>query len=38
MVAIPAVIAFNYFQRVVRRHISNSEAVVKVVMAHLAPR
>ncbi len=38
MVAIPAVIAFNFFQRVVRRHISNSEAVVKVVMAHLAPR
>jgi len=38
MVAIPAVIAFNYFQRVVKRHISNSEAVVKVVMAHLAPR
>jgi biopolymer transport protein ExbB len=38
MVAIPAVIAFNFFQRVVKRHISNSEAVVKVVMAHLAPR
>jgi len=38
MVAIPAVIAYNFFQRVVKRHISNSEAVVKVVMAHLAPR
>lgn len=38
MVAIPAVIAFNFFQRAVKRHISNSEAVVKVVMAHLAPR
>lgn len=37
MVAIPAVVAFNYFQRVVRRHVSNAEAVVKVTIAHLAP-
>jgi biopolymer transport protein ExbB len=34
MVAIPAVIAFNYFQRVVKRHISNADAVIKLVMAH----
>lgn len=35
MVAIPAVIAFNYYQRIVKRHVSNAEAVIKVVMAHL---
>ncbi len=35
MVAIPAVIAFNYYQRIVKRHVSNAEAVIKVVMAHM---
>jgi biopolymer transport protein ExbB len=35
LVAIPAVVAFNYFQRIVKRHVSNSEAVVKLVMAHI---
>ena len=35
LVAIPAVVAFNYFQRLVRRHVSNAEAVVKLVIAHV---
>ena len=34
MVAIPAVIAFNVFQRLVKRHISNAEALSKLVLSH----
>ncbi|HYX39068.1 MAG TPA: MotA/TolQ/ExbB proton channel family protein [Oligoflexus sp.] len=34
MVAIPAVIAFNGFQRVVRRKLSNAEAMKSLVVAH----
>jgi biopolymer transport protein ExbB/TolQ len=34
MVAIPAVIAFNGFQRVVRRKMSNAEAMKNLVIAH----
>ena len=34
MVAIPAVIAFNFFQRLVKRHISNAEALSKLVLSH----
>ena len=34
IVAIPAVIAFNYFQRVVKRHVSAAEAVSRLVLSH----
>lgn len=34
MVAIPAVIAFNAFNRVVKRHYANAEAVMKMVLTH----
>ncbi len=34
IVAIPAVIAFNLFQRIVRRKMSNSEAMKNLVVAH----
>lgn len=34
MVAIPAVIAYNFFQRMVKRHVSNAEAVSKLLLAH----
>jgi biopolymer transport protein ExbB len=34
VVAIPAVIAFNAFQRVVKRHVANAEAVMKLVLSH----
>lgn len=34
LVAIPAVIAFNAFNRIVRRHVANAEAVMKLVLAH----
>ncbi len=34
MVAIPAVIAFNAFQRVVKRHLANSEAAMKIMLSH----
>lgn len=34
LVAIPAVISFNAFQRVVKRHMSNAEAVVRIVLLH----
>lgn len=36
MVAIPAVIAFNGFQRVVRRKLSNAEAMKNLVIAHFS--
>ena len=35
MVAIPAVIAFNGYQRIIRKHMANAEAVMKTVIAHL---
>jgi biopolymer transport protein ExbB len=34
IVAIPAVIAFNLYQRIVRRKISNSEAIKNLIIAH----
>lgn len=34
MVAIPAVIAYNFFQRVVKRKMANAEAVKKLIVAH----
>ena len=36
MVAIPAVIAFNTFGRIVRRQVANAEAVMKLVLSHHA--
>jgi biopolymer transport protein ExbB len=36
MVAIPAVIAFNGFNRIVKRHYANAEAVMKMVLTHHA--
>ncbi len=35
MVAIPAVIAFNTFNRIVKRRLANAEAVMKLVLVHL---
>lgn len=35
LVAIPAVIAFNAYQRVVKRHMSNADSMVKMLMAHI---
>jgi biopolymer transport protein ExbB/TolQ len=35
IVAIPAVVAYNGFQRQVRKHIANAEAATKTVAAHL---
>ena len=34
IVAIPAVIAYNIFQRLVKRHLSNAEAVSKLLLSH----
>lgn len=34
LVAIPAVIAYNLFGRVVKRHISNGQAVIKTIMSY----
>ncbi|MEI6834935.1 MAG: MotA/TolQ/ExbB proton channel family protein [bacterium] len=34
IVAIPAVIAYNYFQRVVKRHVSAAEAVSRLLLSH----
>ena len=34
MVAIPAVIAFNAFGRIVKRHMENAQAVMKMVLTH----
>jgi biopolymer transport protein ExbB len=34
MVAIPAVIAYNAFNRVVKRRLANAEAVMRLVLAH----
>ncbi len=34
MVAIPAVIAYNAFQRIVKRHIANAESVMRLVASH----
>jgi biopolymer transport protein ExbB len=38
VVAIPAVIAFNAFNRVVKRHLQNAEAVMKLVLSHRTER
>lgn len=35
IVAIPAVIAFNGFNRVVKRHYANAESVMKLVLTHV---
>jgi biopolymer transport protein ExbB len=34
VVAIPAVIAFNFFNRVVKKKIANAQATIKLVMSH----
>lgn len=34
MVAIPAVIAYNAFQRIVKRHIANGTALIKTMASH----
>lgn len=34
LVAIPAVIAFNGYNRMVKRHFNNSESLMKVVLSH----
>ena len=34
LVAIPAVIAFNGFQRLVKRKVANADAVMKLVLMH----
>jgi biopolymer transport protein ExbB len=34
IVAIPAVVAYNFFQRLVKRHISTSEALSRLVLSH----
>lgn len=34
MVAIPAVIAYNAFNRMVKRHYANAEAIMKLVLSH----
>lgn len=34
MVAIPAVVAFNFFNRIVKRKLANAEAVMKLVLSH----
>lgn len=34
IVAIPAVIAYNLFQRLVKRHVSNAEAMSKLLLSH----
>jgi biopolymer transport protein ExbB/TolQ len=34
MVAIPAVIAYNFFQRLVKRQISSAEAISRLVLSH----
>ncbi len=36
IVAIPAVIAFNLYQRIVKRKISNSEAIKNLIIAHFS--
>ncbi len=36
MVAIPAVIAYNFFQRLVKRHVSTAEALSRLVLSHKA--
>lgn len=38
LVAIPAVIAFNAYQRVVKRHMSNADSMVKMLMAHVGDK
>jgi biopolymer transport protein ExbB len=34
MVAIPAVIAFNGFNRVVKRKMANAQAIIKIIMTY----
>jgi biopolymer transport protein ExbB len=34
IVAIPAVIAYNFFQRLVKRQISGAEAISRLVLSH----
>jgi biopolymer transport protein ExbB len=34
MVAIPAVIAYNFFQRLVKRHVSTAESLSRLVLSH----
>jgi biopolymer transport protein ExbB len=34
LVAIPAVVAYNFFQRLVKSHVSNAEALSRLVLSH----
>jgi biopolymer transport protein ExbB/TolQ len=34
MVAIPAVIAYNFFQRLVKRHVTQAESMIKLLVSH----
>jgi biopolymer transport protein ExbB len=34
IVAIPAVIAYNFFQRLVKRHVSTADAISRLVLSH----
>ena len=34
-VAIPAVAVFNYYQRIIRSTLANTEALTRVLLAHL---
>ena len=34
MVAIPAVIAFNFFNRIVKRHLANAEGIMKLILTY----
>lgn len=36
LVAIPAVIAFNFFNRLIKRRYANAEAVMKLLLSHFA--
>ena len=36
IVAIPAVVAYNAFNRIVKRHYANAEAVMRLVLSHHA--
>ena len=38
LVAIPAVIAFNAYQRMVKRHMANADSMVKMLMAHVGEK
>jgi biopolymer transport protein ExbB len=36
LVAIPAVVAYNGYQRVVKRRVANADALIKMITAHFS--